>query len=60
MSTTDTYYRQAHEDRPRYMEAISEACNTDCPCYASGTCPYYFYVKMECHRFKAFYNREED
>lgn len=60
MITTDTHYREAYDDRPRYMEAISDACNTDCSCYVSGTCPYYFFVKMECFRFRACYNREGD
>lgn len=41
-------------------DAVIEACNTDCPCYAQGTCPYPYKHKMECHRYRSIYNGEDE
>lgn len=43
-----------------YDQATLEACNTDCPCYAHGTCPYPYKDKIKCTRFRIIYNEEEE
>lgn len=57
---SEKYILSVRAQESRYDVATSEACTTDCPCYVQGTCPYPYKDKLECHRFRAFYNEEED
>ena len=39
-------------------EILCEACTTDCPRYAKGTCPFFYHEKENCPRVKQFLKDE--
>lgn len=41
-------------------KAVRESCNSDCPKYAAGTCPFSYSERGMCSRVKRFMKKEDE
>ena len=51
---------QQMKDKQLYEKATNRACNTDCLQYRQGTCPFRWCMKLECSRFRVYYEHIKD